>query len=135
MRGPLYHLGHGLSYTTFEYDKASVSPAEATADEEITISCEVTNSGEMDGDSVVQLYLKDEVGSVAPYSKFLRGFERVNLKAGETKTATFTINPKRDLKMLDRANNWIVESRKYTVMIGESSSDEDVKQTAEFTIK
>ena len=93
------------------------------------------NSGEMDGDNVVQLYLKDEVGSVAPYSKFLRGFERVNLKAGETKTVTFKINPKRDLKMLDRENNWIVEPGKYSVMIGESSSDEDVKQTAEFTIK
>ena len=135
VRGPLYHLGHGLSYTTFEYGPASVSPAEATADDEITISCEVTNSGKMDGDSVVQLYLKDEVGSVAPYSKFLCGFERVNLKAGEAKTVAFKINPKRDLKMLDRDNNWIVEPGKFSVMIGESSSEEDVKQTAEFTIK
>jgi beta-glucosidase len=135
VRGPLYPLGHGLSYTTFEYGKASVIPAEATADDEITVSCEVTNTGKMDGDSVVQLYLKDEVSSVAPYSKFLRGFERVNLKAGESKTATFKINPKRDLKMLDRDNKWIVEPGKYSVMIGESSSDEDVKQTAEFTIK
>ena len=124
-----------MSYTTFEYGPASVSPAEATADDEITISCQVTNSGKMDGDSVVQLYLKDEVGSVAPYSKFLRGFERVNLKAGEAKTVTFKINPKRDLKMLDRDNNWIVEPGKFSVMIGESSSEEDVKQTAEFTIK
>ena len=135
VRGPLYPLGHGLSYTTFEYGKASVSPAAASAEDEITISCEVTNSGNMDGDSVVQLYLKDEVGSVAPYSKFLRGFERVNLKAGETKTVAFKINPKRDLKMLDRENNWIVEPGKYSVMISESSSDQDIKQTAEFTIK
>jgi len=59
----------------------------------------------------------------------------VNLKAGEAKTVTFKINPKRDLKMLDRDNNWIVEPGKFSVMIGESSSDEDVKQTAEFTIK
>ena len=72
---------------------------------------------------------------MAPYSKFLRGFERVNLKAGEAKTVTFKINPKRDLKMLDRDNKWVVEPGKFSVMIGESSSDEDVKQTAEFTIK
>ncbi len=135
VRGPLYPLGHGLSYTTFDYGKATITPAAATADQDITISCEVTNSGKVDGDTVVQLYIKDEVGSVAPFEKILRGFERVPLKAGETKTVTFTINPKRDLKFLDLDNKWIVEPGKFTAMISESSSEEDIKQSAEFTIQ
>lgn len=135
VQGPLYHLGHGLSYTTFEYGAASVTPAKATEDDEITITCDVTNSGKVAGDNVVQLYIKDEVGSIAPFSKMLRGFERIPLEAGETKTVTFKINPKRDLKMLDINNDWIVEPGKFTVMIGESSSPDDVKQTAEFIIE
>ena len=135
VKGPLYPLGHGLSYTSFEYGEASVTPATATADDEITISCEVTNSGKVDGDTVVQLYIKDQIGSIAPFDKMLRGFERVPLKAGETQTVTFKINPKRDLKMLDINNDWIVEPGKFTVMISESSSEEDIKQNAEFTIE
>ena len=135
VQGPLYHLGHGLSYTTFEYGELSVTPENPTADDEITITCDVTNSGDRDGDNVVQLYVKDEVGSIAPFSKMLRGFERVPLKAGETKTVTFKINPKRDLKMLDLENNWIVEPGLFTASVSESSSIEDVKQTGQFTIK
>ncbi|MGJ8725350.1 MAG: glycoside hydrolase family 3 N-terminal domain-containing protein [Roseibacillus sp.] len=135
VQGPLYHLGHGLSYTTFEYGELSVTPENPTQDDEITVTCDVTNSGERDGDNVVQLYVKDEVGSIAPFSKMLRGFERVPLKAGETKTVTFKINPKRDLKMLDIDNNWIVEPGLFTVSVAESSNIDDVKQTGQFTIK
>lgn len=135
VRGPLYHLGHGLSYTSFEYGKVTVTPANPTENDEITITCDVTNSGKRDGDNVVQLYIKDEVGSIAPYDKMLRGFERVPLKAGETKTVTFKVNPKRDLKMLDIKKEWIVEPGKFTVMIAESSSEEAIKQSSEFTIK
>ena len=135
VRGPLYPLGHGLSYTTFEYGELSVTPENPTADDEIIFTCEVTNSGARDGDNVVQLYIKDEVGSVAPFNKMLRGFERVPLKAGETKTVTFKVNPKRDLKMLDLENNWVVEPGLFTATIGESSSEEAVKQSAQFTIK
>ena len=135
MQGPLYHLGHGLSYTTFEYGALTITPENPTADDEITLTCDVTNTGKRDGDNVVQLYIKDEVGSVAPFSKMLRGFERVPLKTGETKTVTFKINPKRDLKMLDLNNNWIVEAGTFTASIAESSSDEAVKQSAQFEIK
>lgn len=135
VQGPLYYLGHGLSYTTFEYGKLSITPENPTADDEITITCDVTNTGKRDGDNVVQLYLKDEVGSIAPFSKMLRGFERVPLKAGETKTVTFKINPKRDLKMLDINNNWIVEPGTFTASIAESSSDEAIKQNGSFEIK
>lgn len=135
VQGPLYYLGHGLSYTTFEYGELTITPENPTADDEITLTCDVTNTGERDSDNVVQLYIKDEVGSIAPFSKMLRGFERVPLKAGETKTVTFKINPKRDLKMLDINNDWIVEPGKFTATIAESSSDEDIKQSSEFTIK
>ena len=135
VKGPLYPFGHGLSYTQFEYGEVSISPENPTENDEITISCKVTNSGDRDGDSVVQLYLKDDVGSVAPYDKFLRGFERVPLKAGESKDVSFTINPKRDLKMLDRENNWIVEPGTFSVMLADSSSPEAVKQTGSFEIK
>lgn len=135
VRGPLYPLGHGLSYTSFEYGELSITPENPTADDEITITCDVTNSGKKDGDNVVQLYIKDEVGSVAPFNKMLRGFERVPLKAGETKTVTFKVNPKRDLKMLNLENEWIVEPGLFTATIAESSSEAAVKQTGQFTIK
>jgi len=133
--GPLYPLGYGLSYTNFEYTDLKVTPAEPTADDEITITCQVTNSGKHDGDTVVQLYIKDVVATVTPFDKVLRGFERVPLKVGETKTVTFKLNPKRDLKMLDKNNKWIVEPGEFEVMISESSSDEAAKQKGSFMIR
>jgi len=71
---------------------------------------------------------------LAPYTKILRGFERVPLKAGETKTVTFTLDPKRDLKMMGPEFKWIVEPGLFEVMIAESSSDEAIKQKGSFTI-
>ena len=135
VQNPLYHFGHGLSYTSFDYKDLKVTPVEPTEADEITVTCTVTNTGKRDGDSVVQLYIKDVVGSVAPYERFLRGFERVPLKAGETKTVTFKLNPKRDLKILDRAKKWSVEPGKFEVMISDSSSRESVKQKGSFTIR
>ena len=92
------------------------------------------NSGKMDGDAVVQLYTKDLVGTVTPYEQLLRGFERVPLKAGETKTVSFELTPKRDLKMLNRQNEWVVEPGEFEVMISEASGEEGIKQKATFTI-
>jgi beta-glucosidase len=133
--GPLYNFGYGLSYTTFDYKGLKIEPADPTENDEITVTCEVTNTGKRDGDTVVQLYVKDLVGSVAPFAKVLRGFERVPLKAGETKTVSFKLNPKRDLKMLDLDNNWIVEPGTYQVMISESYGIKDIKQKGEFTLR
>ena len=87
--GPLYPLGHGLSYTKFDYKNLKIEPATPTADDKITITCDVTNTGERDGDSVVQLYIRDVLGTITPFKKMLRGFERVAIPAGETKTVTF----------------------------------------------
>ena len=133
--GPLYPFGYGLSYTTFDYGQVTIEPANPTADDVITVSCDVTNSGDRDGDAVVQLYTQDLVASVAPYEQLLRGFERVPLKAGETKTVNFKLTPKRDLKMLNRQNEWVVEPGEFKVMISDSSGVEAVKQKATFSIQ
>ena len=135
VRGPLYALGHGLSYTSFEYADLKIEPAEPTADDKITITCKVTNSGKRDGDSVVQLYLRDAVGTITPFEKILRGFERIPVKAGESKTVTFVLDPQRDLKTMGPGHKWIVEPGVFEVMIAESSSDEAIKQQGSFTLK
>ena len=133
--GPLYPLGHGLSYTTFDYKNLKIEPAAPTANDKITITCDVTNSGDRDGDSVVQLYLRDVVGTITPYEKFLRGFERVAIPAGQTKTVTFELDPQRDLKTMGPGHKWIVEPGDFEVMIAESSGDEAIKQKGSFSLK
>ena len=133
--GPLYPLGHGLSYTTFDYKNLKIEPAAPTANDKITITCDVTNSGDRDGDSVVQLYLRDVVGTITPYEKFLRGFERVAIPAGQTKTVAFELDPQRDLKTMGPGHKWIVEPGDFEVMIAESSGDEAIKQKGSFSLK
>lgn len=131
---PLYYFGHGFSYTTFEYSNLNISPAQPTAGDAITITCDVTNSGKLAGDEVAQLYIKDRVASVAPFNQVLRGFERISLNPGETKTASFTLIPNRDLKMLNRKNEWVVEPGEFEVRVGTSSAEEGIRQTAGFTL-
>ena len=95
----------------------------------------MTNTGDRDGDNVVQLYIRDVVGTITPYEKVLRGFERVAISAGETKTVAFEIDPWRDLKVMGPEYKWIVEAGDFDVMVAESSSDEAVKQSGSFTLK
>ena len=135
VRGPLYPLGHGLSYTSFEYSDLKVTPAKPSATEVITVSCKVSNHGKMAGDCVLQLYVRDEVGTITPFEKVLRGFERVPLEAGESKSVSFTLDPQRDLKTMGPDHEWFVEAGEFTVMIAESSSDEAVKLEGKFTIE
>jgi beta-glucosidase len=132
---PLYYFGYGLSYTTFEYSNLLIAPAKPTANDPITITCDITNSGDRAGDEVVQLYIKDVVASVAPFEQQLRGFERVSLNAGETKKVTFTLTPKRDLKMLDRNNEWVVEPGAFEVKVGTSSAPDGMKLNGSFELK
>ena len=131
---PLYHFGHGLSYTNFEYSNLKIDPAEATTKDLITISCDISNTGALSGDEVAQLYISDLVATVAPFEQVLRGFERVNLNPGETKTVQFSIDPKRDLKMLDRFNDWIIEPGKFEIHIATSSAKTGRRLTGELTI-
>jgi len=131
VNGALYHFGHGLSYTTFTYSNLKVSPALQTTRGEVTVSLDVKNTGTREGDEVVQLYTRDLVSSVTTYEKNLRGFERVRLQPGETRTLTFTLRPE-DLALWDRSMRFVVEPGAFKVMLG--SSSEDIRLTGEFNI-
>ena len=90
---PLYAFGYGLSYTTFDYADLKISQSGNAANTTIEVSVEITNTGDRDGDEVVQLYVRDVVSSVVTSVKQLRGFERIHLAKGESKTVTFTLTP------------------------------------------
>lgn len=129
---PLYPFGFGLSYTQFEYSDLKISPRHASVNDTITITAKVTNTGERAGDEIVQLYIKDLVASIVPFDQVLRGFDRVSLKPGESKTVTFKIAPERDLKMMDINNDWIVEAGDFEVRLAASSAD--VRHRARFKL-
>ena len=97
----------------------------------VTITFDITNSGSREGDEVVQLYTRELVTSVTTYEKNLRGFERVHLKPGETRTVSFTLRPD-DLALWNRQMRFVVEPGKFKVMVG--SGSEDIRLTGEFTI-
>jgi beta-glucosidase len=134
VNGALYYFGHGLSYTTFAYSNLNIRPLTVLnlGGSAAVVTVEVKNIGTREGDEVVQLYTRDLVSSVTTYEKNLRGFERVHLKVGETKTVTFTLTPD-DLALWDRNMHFVVEPGKFRVMIGSSSTD--IRQTGEFEIK
>lgn len=120
--GALYPFGHGLSYTSFQYDDLKISPDKQGTQGKITVSLKVTNTGKVAGDEVVQLYIHDEYSSVTTYTKALRGFERITLPPGASQVINFTLTPQ-DLGLWDINNNFTVEPGTFTVMIGASSED------------
>lgn len=132
VNGPLYPFGFGLSYTTFQYSDLVVSPEIQNAQGNIEVSVDVTNTGNVKGDEVVQLYIRDVLSSVTTYVSQLRGFERISLQPGEKKTVKFTIHPD-DLALLDKNMNWTVEPGQFEIWIGNSSVDIRLKKM--FTIK
>ncbi|HEX3084040.1 MAG TPA: fibronectin type III-like domain-contianing protein, partial [Pyrinomonadaceae bacterium] len=97
----------------------------------VAVSMDVTNTGSREGDEVVQLYTRQLVTSVTTFEKNLRGFERIHLKPGETRTVTFTLT-RDDLALWDRQLHFVVEPGKFKVMIG--SGSEDIRATAEFEV-
>ncbi|MDN3665547.1 glycoside hydrolase family 3 N-terminal domain-containing protein [Algibacter miyuki] len=126
--GPLYPFGYGLSYTSFEYSDLVISRTSLKAQANIDVSFKIKNTGKREGDEVVQMYIKDKVSSVTTYESILRGFNRVHLKANETKTVNFTITPE-DLEILDINMNWTVEPGDFEVLIGASSVDIKLQET------
>ena len=128
---PLYPFGYGLSYTTFRYGKPSLSSSTLTENGQIQVSVDVTNTGNYDADEVAQLYVRDLVGSVSRPVKELKGFERISLKKGETKTVTFTITPN-DLKFYNQELEYKYEPGEFEVMVGPNSQD---VQTLKFELK
>ena len=131
LNSPLYPFGYGLSYTTFSYGKMRLDHNTMSEDGEIKVSVDVTNSGSMDADEVVQLYIRDLVASVSRTVKELKDFQRVSLKAGETKTVTFTINAEK-LKFYNSNLKWVCEPGNFQVMVGPNCRD---VQTETFTME
>ena len=132
VNGALYPFGYGLSYTTFEYSDIQISPKVITPNEAATVTLKVTNTGNMAGDEVVQLYTRDVLSSVTTYEKNLAGFERVHLQPGETKEVKFTIDRKH-LELLDADMKWVVEPGEFVVIAG--SSSEDIRQTTVLNVE
>ena len=131
VNGALYYFGHGLSYTTFDYSNLRITPLQQRSGARVTVSFDVRNSGAREGDEVVQIYTRDLVSSVTTYEKNLRGFERVHLRPGETRTVTFTLNDP-DLALWDPSMRFVVEPGMFRVMVG--SSSEDIRLKGEFRI-
>lgn len=129
----LFPFGHGLSYTTFSYGKASLSSSSLAADGSITVTVPVKNSGNRPGKEVVQLYIGDNKSSLPRPKKELKAFDKIALNPGEEKTVTFTITPD-DLKYFDDARHeWVAEPGKFTLYIGASSVD--IRTQVSFTLK
>jgi beta-glucosidase len=119
---PLYSFGYGLSYSKFDYSNLKINTSEGTGSVNIKVQCAVKNSSQVPGDEVVQLYICDKVSSVVMPLKQLKGFKRIQLKAGEEFVVDFTLTG-RDLMLLNQSNQWVVESGDFEVMIGASSDD------------
>ena len=128
---PLYPFGYGLSYTTFRYGDLQLSNNSMNERGKITASVTVTNTGNYDADEIVQMYIRDMVGSVARPVKELKGFERIHLKKGESRTVSFDITAKQ-LKFYNSALNWVCEPGEFEVMVGGNSRD---VQTNKFSLQ
>ena len=124
---PLYPFGYGLSYTTFRYGDLQLSNNSMNERGKITASVTVTNTGNYDADEIVQMYIRDMVGSVARPVKELKGFERIHLKKGESRTVSFDITAKQ-LKFYNSALNWVCEPGEFEVMVGGNSRDVQTKK-------
>lgn len=130
---PRYEFGYGLSYTTFRYDNLVIDKKRFGKGDKVHVSCTVTNTGEYDGEEIVQLYLRDLVGSIARPVSELKDFRKIFLKKGESKTLSFQI----DAAMLSFYNatmQWVAEPGEFEVMIGASSKDTRLKARIELTM-
>ena len=126
---PLYPFGYGLSYTTFAYTNLRTSASRLAKDGQVTVSVNVRNTGKRDGQEVVQLYVKHMGSKVERPIEELKGFERVALKAGETKTVRIALKAK-DLAYWDaQTKQWVVEDEKVNLMVGASSAGVKLQQT------
>ena len=123
--GALWPFGFGLSYSSFAYSAPSLSKSEIGASESLKASVTVTNNGPYDGDEVVQLYIRDEYGSVTRPVKELKAFRRVSLKNGESVKVEFDITPEM-LQCWGAAERWSVEPGDFTVLVGSSSAESDL---------
>ena len=119
---PLFPFGYGLSYTTFSFSDLKVQPKKSGPEATYTVTADVKNTGNRAGDEVAQLYIDDEVSSVTTPVEALKGFHRVHLQPGQTKTVTFKLTPQK-LHLLNRDFHWVVEPGVFKVMVGGNSQD------------
>ena len=119
---PLYPFGYGLSYTTFEMSAPALSASTIAAGQPVTVTTTLTNTGDMAGDEVVQVYLRDVVSSVTRPVKELVGFKRVTLQPGESRAVSIEIEP-RSLMMWNRDMERVIEPGEFTIMVGPNSQD------------
>ncbi|WP_407533690.1 beta-glucosidase BglX [Elizabethkingia miricola] len=119
---PLFPFGYGLSYTSFGYSDVQLNKTQLSGNDQLTASITLTNNGKYDGNEVVQLYIRDMVGSVTRPVKELKGFQKVFLKAGESKKVSFTITPE-DLKFYNSELKYDWEAGEFDIMIGTNSHD------------
>jgi beta-glucosidase len=126
---PLFCFGHGLSYTTFEYSNLRITPSGGFPGDTFVVQVDVKNTGSRDGEEVVQLYLHDRESALPRRYKDLRGFARVPIAKGETKTVTFTI-PEIYMEYYDDTKmDWVIEPGPVDVLVGASSCDIRLKGT------
>ncbi len=130
---PLFPFGYGLSYTTFEYSNLRIGSPDLRMGDRLTVTVDVKNTGKREGKEVVQLYINDiESGLVRP-AKELKGFAKVDLTPGETKTASFVLD-RRDLSFYDPdQKQWVAEPGEFEVLVG--SSSRDIRASASFTLR
>lgn len=130
---PLYPFGYGLSYTTYSYSDIWLDRTEIPADGTVKVSVEIRNTGNIAGDEIVQMYIRDRFSSVTRPVKELKDFARIHLEPGETRTVEFTVTPDK-LMFLDKDLRPVVEPGEFIVMVGPSSDDRDL-HTASFFVR
>ena len=129
---PLYEFGFGLSYTTFEYSNLQIIPKAINNRGEVEVTADVKNTGGLKGEEVVQLYINDVISSTSKPVKELKGYEKISLEPGETKTVRLKLLPE-DLSLFDRDMNFVVEPGIFRVMVGSSSNN--IRLRGEFEVK
>ena len=130
---PLFPFGHGLSYTTFDYGKATIDKTEGSADDVFTVSIPVTNTGDRAGREIVQLYVSDLKTTLPRPVKELKGFKKISLEPGQTETVTFEIS-RDDLSYFDADKHaWVVDPGKFEALVGASSRD--IRSKGAFKVK
>ncbi len=129
-QGPLYPFGYGLSYTTYSYSPVTLSSPTMTAGSKITATATITNTGSRDGDEIVQFYIRDRFASIVRPVKELKGFQRIHLAKGESKTVKFDIDAA-TLSFYDNEGKAVLEPGDFDIMIGANSAD---VQTAKLTL-
>ncbi len=130
---PLFSFGHGLSYTTFAYGKAEIDKSKISADDQLTVSIKIKNTGKRSGSEVVQLYISDKKSSLPRPVKELKGFKKIQLNAGEEQQVSFTIS-KEELSFFDDTkHSWIAEPGIFEALVGASSTD--IRSKVSFELK